>query len=90
MLAILLSRKLVHPHDCHRRRVLVSTHKLRALSTTTFDQALRNFVCRLAEQQPCFPMSAKDVTILHEPRQFYSCLLVCFPIPIDRGSRELD
>lgn len=48
----------------------------RTISTASFDPTIRQFLVKLGEQQPCFPMNSASVSILHEPRLFYQTLIV--------------
>ncbi|KAH9952145.1 CDP-diacylglycerol-glycerol-3-phosphate 3-phosphatidyltransferase [Amylocystis lapponica] len=56
-----------------------STHypakRASTLSTAAYDPAIRQFITKLAEHQPCYSMRSADVHIMHEPRSFYQCLL---------------
>ncbi|KAH9852718.1 hypothetical protein C2E23DRAFT_824988 [Lenzites betulinus] len=47
----------------------------RTISTASFDPTIRQFLVKLGEQQPCFPMNSSSVSILHEPRLFYQTLI---------------
>ncbi|GBE81880.1 hypothetical protein BKA93DRAFT_743850 [Sparassis latifolia] len=71
--AILFSRTVSRHYD--RKLANVAVHRSRSLSTVSFDPFIRQFVSKLAERQPCFPMSSSDVHIMHEPQDFYQCLL---------------
>ncbi|OBZ65702.1 CDP-diacylglycerol--glycerol-3-phosphate 3-phosphatidyltransferase [Grifola frondosa] len=66
---------LFRPHVCHLALSLVAIQRSRPLSTSSFDPAVRQFLVKLAEHQPCFSMSSSSVHILHEPRLFYQSLL---------------
>jgi hypothetical protein len=48
----------------------------RALSTPALEPVLQGLARSLAETQPCFPVRARDVRILAEPREFYASVLV--------------
>ena len=48
----------------------------RRFSTSTLPPSIQRFTHELANQQPCFAMSASGVSILTEPCQFYQSLLV--------------
>ncbi|OJA17034.1 hypothetical protein AZE42_03559 [Rhizopogon vesiculosus] len=47
----------------------------RSLSSTRFDPTIREFVSRLAQKQPSFPVASKDVHVLSQPSEFYQNLL---------------
>ncbi|EPS96851.1 hypothetical protein FOMPIDRAFT_1129671 [Fomitopsis schrenkii] len=44
-------------------------------STSTLPPSIQRFTHELANEQPCYAMSASNVSILAEPRQFYQSLL---------------
>ncbi|KAI8989810.1 hypothetical protein BD414DRAFT_485242 [Trametes punicea] len=54
---------------------IAAVQKPRTVSTASFDPKIRQFLVKLAEHQPCFPMSSSSVSIIHEPRLFYQALL---------------
>ncbi|KAI0807808.1 hypothetical protein C8Q74DRAFT_1343406 [Fomes fomentarius] len=54
---------------------IAAVHRPRNVSTSSFDPTIRQFLVKLAEQQPCFSMRSSSVSILHEPRLFYQTLL---------------
>lgn len=53
-------------------------------STSTLPPSIQRFTHELANEQPCYAMSASNVSILAEPRQFYQSLLVS-PSTISQG-----
>lgn len=73
---------------------IAAVHRPRNVSTSSFDPTIRQFLVKLAEQQPCFSMRSSSVSILHEPRLFYQTLLVravvFMTIVIDRILRILE
>ena len=65
----------------------------RRFSTSTLPPSIQRFTHELANQQPCFAMSASGVSILTEPRQFYQILLVSrliYPACLPTGMRVQD
>ncbi|KAI0822780.1 hypothetical protein BC628DRAFT_1456632 [Trametes gibbosa] len=54
---------------------IAAAQRPRNISTASFDPTIRQFLVKLAEHQPCFPMNSSSVSILHEPRLFYQTLL---------------
>jgi|ERR1700691_288870 hypothetical protein len=60
---------------------------IRRVSTARLDPAIRAFAAALAEKQPCFSMSPKDVHVLSEPKQFHERLLVsCYCVCLAGGT----
>lgn len=55
---------------------IAAAQKPRNISAASFDPAIRQFLVKLAEHQPCFSMSSANIAIMHEPRLFYQTLLV--------------
>lgn len=45
-------------------------------ATPGFDPLLQRYVKTLAEYQPCFTAGSRNVRVMHEPSEFYQCLLV--------------
>ncbi|KAI0780539.1 hypothetical protein BD413DRAFT_463267 [Trametes elegans] len=54
---------------------IAAAQRPRNVSTASFDPTIRQFLVKLAEQQPCFAMNSSSVSILQEPRLFYQTLL---------------
>ncbi|KAH8106954.1 hypothetical protein BXZ70DRAFT_997834 [Cristinia sonorae] len=56
-------------------RVNIARATQRTFATARLDPAIRDYVHKLAEYQPCFAMSSSNVKILRQPTQFYQQLL---------------
>jgi hypothetical protein len=63
---------LTHAYLVHYSRPRSS----RRFSTSSLDPSIRDFARTLIQKQPCVAMSADDVNILAEPREFHQLLLV--------------
>lgn len=48
----------------------------RLYASSGLDPFLQGYVKRLAEVQPCFTAGSRNVRVMHEPSEFYQCLLV--------------
>jgi|ERR1700722_5459994 len=80
-----LSLMLAAVRTCVRRRSSL-THaylshyskprSFRQFSTSHLDPSIRDFARTIVQTQPCVAMSADDVHILSEPREFHQLLLV--------------
>lgn len=75
MLAICSLNLLKGPY-LHKPRLTVARATQRSFATAKLDPAIRDYVHKLAEYQPCFAMSSSNVKILRQPSQFYQQLLV--------------
>lgn len=77
----MLARCLYRAHHlihASKRALHVSCNEMRRcrFTTSALDAPARNIVDKLSESQPCFSLSSSRLKILHEPSQFYQCLLV--------------
>ena len=68
---------------------IATAQRPRNVSTASFDPAIRQFLVKLAEHQPCFSIPSSAISIMHEPRVFYQSLLVCDPFSNDKSRRAL-
>lgn len=57
----------------------------RSLSSRPLDPTVLQFVSRLVQKQPSFPIPSKDVHVLSQPSEFYQNLLVSTPIYFSRA-----
>lgn len=51
-------------------------HARRHASTSLLDPSISGFVTKLAEKQPCYTAASENVRVMHQPSEFYQCLLV--------------
>ncbi|OCH93855.1 CDP-diacylglycerol-glycerol-3-phosphate 3-phosphatidyltransferase [Obba rivulosa] len=75
MLAVRSSSALLRQCDTAVKLTTSSVRHIHGFSLSSLDPAVRHFASKLAEHQPCFPMSSSNVHILHEPKDFYQRLL---------------
>lgn len=79
MLALCSLNLLKGPHLHLQPRIALARATQRNFATTKLEPAIRDYVHKLAEYQPCFAMSSTNVKILRQPSQFYQTLLVSIP-----------
>ncbi|CCL99620.1 uncharacterized protein FIBRA_01639 [Fibroporia radiculosa] len=68
------SRTLLQQYG-HTKLARLRLRGSRSLSTAVTDPAIRQFICRLGEHQPCYGVASSSIRIMSQPQDFYQCLL---------------